>query len=435
MPEKKKKVLVITYYWLPHSGTGSYRISKFVKYLIRAGWEPIILTPARSSSPFEEKQIEEVFHNIKVYRTKILEPTFMLQKKTRSDSGFANAAFFLSKNQPLKQKFIRWVRINLFIPDAKILWKPFAVRKGKEVIKKEKPALIFSTAPPPSTQLVAKKLASWSKLKWIADFRDPWTNIYYYELLNTNPLSKKINRQLEEKVLQQADRIVTVSNGFFSAPEAQKKNIRIENGYDPDDLSPVSSVETKNDQYTIRYIGTLKTNQFFKNFLLILKELGKYEEYSKNIRFELTGFVDPDIKQFIRQESINIDIIFQKYLPHKEAVQKMATADLLILAIGSGQQSKNVISTKIFEYLLAQKPILAFGHTDGAANAILKETKAGEMFSYEEYEPVKRYLLEHYDNWKNGIDAYQGNTRLAEKYNFKNLTAKLIDTFEHSMNQ
>ena len=408
--EKQKKVLVVTYYWLPHSGTGTYRVSKLVKYLIRAGWEPVILTPSKSASSHQEKNLEQIYRDVKVYQTKILEPTFLFTRKKNAGSSFTNASFFLSKNQTLKQKIIRWIRINLFIPDAKILWKPFAVRTGKEVIEKEKPDLIFSTAPPPSTHLIAKKLSQWSNLKWIADFRDPWTNIFYLEFLRINPISKKINQFLEKQVLRAASKVTTVSDGFFSDSISHHKNIRIENGFDPDDLDNLPVSQVKNNKFTIRYIGSLKTNQFFKNFLLILKELGENKEFKDTIRLELTGFIDPSIREFIESEEIKLEIITEGYIPHDQAVRKMAEADLLILAIGKGQLSKNVISTKIFEYLLAQRPILAFGHTDGTANRILKETRAGKMFTYDEYEPVKGYLLELYHNWKTGVSSYQGDT-------------------------
>ena len=104
---------------------------------------------------------------------------------------------------------------------------PFAVKKGKKVIKQEKPDIILSTSPPPTAQLAAKKLAKWSNLKWVADFRDPWTNIFYYELLKFNPISKKINHNLEKKVLNAADKIITVSNNFFPGVNQNQKHIQI----------------------------------------------------------------------------------------------------------------------------------------------------------------------------------------------------------------
>ncbi|MCF8307717.1 MAG: glycosyltransferase family 4 protein [Bacteroidales bacterium] len=424
------KVLVVTYYWPPHSGTGTYRISKFVKYLVREGWEPIILTPENPVSAFKEKKVESVFQNVKVYRTKILEPTFFNKKNSSASQNISTVSFLLSKELSFKQKIIRWIRLNLFIPDAKILWLPFAVKEGKKVILKEKPDIIFSTSPPPSAQMVAKKLAKWGNLKWVADFRDPWTNIFYYELLKFNPLSKNINNRLEKKVLKAADKIITVSNNFFPDFNQPQKHIQIENGFDPDDIASIESFHSKKDKFTIRYIGSLKSNQFFKNFVEILKELIKEKRYQKNIKFEVAGYVEPAIKAYMEKELEALDFNIQEYVPHEKAIRKMAEADLLILAIGKGAWSKNVISTKIFEYLMVGKPILAFGHLDGAANKILRETKAGVMFDYSSYEEVENHLLMRYSDWEANSSRYDPDKKKIKKYSFENHTKKLIKVME-----
>ena len=429
MAKSPKKVLIVSYYWLPHSGTGSYRISKIVKYLIKLGWEPVILTPGKTTIGFNEAKIDSIYQNVKIYQTKIIEPTFFFKSKANTSQNMANTLLLLRNDLSLKQRFIRWVRLNIFIPDAKILWKRFAVAKGKEVIKKEKPDIILSTSPPPTAHLVARSLAKWSKLHWVADFRDPWTNIFYYEQLKINPISRKINKALEKKVLDAADRIVTVSDGFFPEHDYSSKTIRIENGYDPEDLPEVNTTASKNEKFTISYIGSLKTNQFFKNFFEVLKELTKDEEFQKKLKFEIAGYMDPSIRDYLNREVKNLEINIQGYLPHSEAIRQMSEADLLILAIGKGKQSKNVISTKIFEYLMVRKPILAFGPSCGAANRILQETNAGKMFDYNDYIALRQYLLEIYSDWSQGKKPIN-DIKNAEKYNFQNLTIRLKNVFE-----
>lgn len=427
MAKKANKVLVVSYYWLPFSGTGTYRISKFVKYLIKEGWEPIILTPEKAASPFKEEETDPIYEKAKVYTTKILEPTHLFNRKASPSQNVTNASFFLSKDLSLKQKVIRWIRLNLFIPDAKVLWKRFAVQKGKEVIEKEQPDIILSTSPPPTAHLVAKQLAKWSNLKWIADFRDPWTNIFYYEKLPINPLSKWINKSLERKVLEAADKVITVSNDFFPGQEQDSKYIRIENGFDPDDMPAKKADTSRNEKFTIRYIGSLKNNQFFQTFFEVLKDLSKEEEFRQNLKFETAGYVDPSIQEYINREIPNLEINSQGYIPHTEAIQQMNGADLLILAIGKGKQSKNVISTKIFEYLMVGKPILAFGHIDGTANTILEETEGGKMFQYEDYKGPKKFLLDHYAQWKGNNTSFSPDIEKIQPYNFQHLTQKLID--------
>lgn len=222
-----KKVLIITYYWFPSYGTGTYRISKIVKYLKKTGWEPIILTPKKNALSYKGKNQSPKYEGIKVYHTKIFEPTSFFSKSKNEVNAMTNSTFFLSDKLNFKQKIIRWIRLNLFIPDAKLFWKYYAVKKGKYVIEKEKPDIIFSTSPPPTTNLIARKLAKWSKLKWVADFRDPWTNIFYYEKLNISGISKKINKSLEKKVLKDADRVITVSENFFPDSDIKHKSYQI----------------------------------------------------------------------------------------------------------------------------------------------------------------------------------------------------------------
>ena len=433
MSDKTKKVLIVTYYWLPHSGTGTYRISKFVKYLIKNGWEPLILTTKNTASVFKEDDIDPVYKNVKVYRSSILEPTLLFSNSSNSSHSMTNASIFLSSNLSLKQKFIRWIRLNLFIPDAKILWKRPAVRMGKKIIKQEKPDVILSTAPPPTAHLIARKLARWSQIKWVADFRDPWTNIFYYEQLKINPISKKINQWLEKKVLKTADKIITVSDNFFPNFNSEDKTVRIENGYDPDEIPKTKSAEAKNEKFTIRYIGSLKTNQFFRNFVDILKEISQTEKYRKNIKLELIGYIDPQIKDYINKNLVKLETEIKNFIPHKEAIQKMAEADLLILAIGKGKQSKNVISTKIFEYMMTGKPVLAFGDRDGSANKILRETNTGRMFSYDEYQEVKDFLVTIFKNWENNTSFLSPNQNKIQQYSFENLTQKLINVLKNCM--
>lgn len=430
MSGKTKKVLIVTYYWLPHSGTGTFRISKFVKYLIKNGWEPVILTTKKTASVFKERDTDPVYKNIKVYHSSILEPT-LLFRGDNSGQTMTNSSIFLSSNLSLKQKFIRWIRLNLFIPDAKILWKNSAVRTGKKVIKKENPHIILSTAPPPTAHLVAKRLSRWSQIKWVADFRDPWTNIYYYEQLKINPLSKWINQSLEKKVLKSADKIITVSDNFFPGFKEKNKIVRIENGYDPDEIPKTKSNEILNEKFTIRYIGSLKTNQFFRNFIDVLKELSQTELYREKIKLEIIGYTDPQIKNYINKNLASLETEIKNFIPHKEAVQKMADADLLILAIGKGEKSKNVISTKIFEYMMTETPVLAFGDKEGSANKILRETNTGKMFSYDEYQEVKNFLITTFQNRENNTNDFKRDQNKIQQYSFDNLTQKLINVLKN----
>ena len=197
-----KKVLIITYYWPPAGGAGVQRALKFVKYLPQFGWEPIVLTVENPDSPTEDLSLlEDIPKECKVYKTKSLEPFEVYKKFTgrKSNEKIPGDILLKSDNVSLKDKLAKWVRVNLFIPDAKIGWKKYAVKKGSEIIRTENIDLIFTTSPPQTVALIGRKLAKLTGVKWIADFRDPWMEIVYYQNLNRSKITKAIDTSLEKK--------------------------------------------------------------------------------------------------------------------------------------------------------------------------------------------------------------------------------------------
>ena len=173
-----KKVLIITYYWPPAGGPGVQRVLKFAKYLPQFGWEPVILTVENGNFPaVDEGLLGEVPDNLKVYKTKTLEPFAIYNKLQGKDKTSAVDTFTITKSgKSFKDKLGNAIRSYFFIPDARKGWKPFAVKAGLDIIKKEKIDLIFSSSPPHSLQLIAKDLAKKTQLPSVADFRDPWFN-------------------------------------------------------------------------------------------------------------------------------------------------------------------------------------------------------------------------------------------------------------------
>ncbi|HHP7241113.1 MAG TPA: hypothetical protein ACFCUD_05555 [Cyclobacteriaceae bacterium] len=427
MPNLQKlnnKILVITYYWFPYSGTGVYRISKFVKYLKRLGWNPIILTTDNASSQFEEN-IPDEFDDLVVYRTNALDPTtFLFQSNSKKQ---LNPSTLISQNTSPKKILYNWIRLNLFIPDAKLFWQITAIPKGKKIIRKHKPKIIFSTSPPPTTNLIALKLSKWSKLPWVADFRDPWTNIYYYDYAKPSSWSKKINQALEKKVLQSADSLTVVNNGFFSDDTPPIKEIKITNGFDKEDIVVGSTIEKSNDKFVIRYMGSFKPHQYAENFFCAIQSIENEYNLQLKLSLEFYGYAEYTIKETISK--YNIDVIFHPFVVRNEALKLMQSADLLLMIIGKSKLSKIGLSTKIFEYLMAGVPILGLGDEDGDAAKILNETKAGKMFNYSKKHEIEKYLVDTiYAKMEN--HPLNANRQKIDKYDFATLTLKLNEVLK-----
>lgn len=425
-----KKVLIVTYYWPPAGGAAVYRVTKFCKYLIQNDWEPIILTVNEAeSSQSDQSLLKELPEGIKIFRTSSIEPTVIAKKLTGSNiSGAPIGAALQTSSQSFKSKLLSFIRLNFFIPDAKIGWIPFAFSQGKKIIEQEKPDLIFSTSPPPTVHLIAKKLKTWSNIPWVADFRDPWTNIYYYDNFAKENKATKKNAHLENECLSAADKITVVNNGFFNSNITDRfktKFVKISNGFDPSDSIHRHSPSPEDETFTIRYLGHFKNNQFpiaLKDWLLTISE---NHELSSRIKIEFIGFVDEQNKDELSDPAIKVDINYKDFVDRDEAMKLMSTSNALLLCIGGGQSKKYGLSLKLFDYLLHQKPIIGFGPVDGDAAEILRKTNAGKMFKYKDLDGLSDYMTSLIHQKKEFIF----DSETASEYSVPLLTDKLINVF------
>jgi hypothetical protein len=268
-----KKVLIITYYWPPAGGPGVQRWLKFVKYLPDFGVEPVVYAPLNPHYPLQDASLEqEVPNGMEVIKHKILEPysvsKLLSQKQTTTISSGIIAE---EEKQSLLQKMMLFIRGNLFIPDARVLWVKPSVKFLKDYLQKNKIDTIITTGPPHSLHLIGLELQKQLQVKWIADFRDPWTNIGYHKKLKLTGRAAKKHEKLELEVLKTADQIVTTS--FTTAEEFRQKTTRpvtvITNGYDN---TTKNSVEP-DASFTIAHIGSLLSGRNPLNLWKVLGEL------------------------------------------------------------------------------------------------------------------------------------------------------------------
>ncbi|MFC1887719.1 glycosyltransferase [Candidatus Cloacimonadota bacterium] len=426
-----KKVLIITYYWPPAGGPGVQRVLKFAKYLPEFGWQPLILTVKKGEYPaYDESLQKNIPTECRIYKTRSLEPCGIYKKFTgmKLDESIP-VAILTEKNLNWKKKIAHWIRLNLFIPDAKIGWIPFAVREGKKIIQQEKPDLIFSSSPPPTVHLIAKKLAKWSKLKLVTDFRDPWTNIYHYENQNINPISRFINKKLEKSIINNSANVIVVS-GQYLRSYTRNSISTIQNGFDEDDLKVVQNA--RNEKFTIRYMGTMKDRQYVDSFFCVLEELSSVPEFKGMVKLEIIGLIHDSVKERIKAKDYgDFEVSFPGYKDHKEAIELISRADMLLFVIGAGPRSVSIVSGKLYEYIMVMKPIIAFGPLDGEANKVLKATDSGIMFDKNDEKGINDFIIKHFDNWQNRIELERKMDSI-DNFSRRSLTGKLVKIFEES---
>jgi len=283
-----KTDLIITYYWPPSGGAGVQRWLKFSKYLPEFGCTPVILTVDENLASYaqlDHSLVEEINPDLKVHKTKTFEP-YNLYRKLSKKKEIPYGGFSNQKKVTLFEKFSRLVRGNLFVPDPRRGWNKYALRKALELIKAENIESVITSGPPHSTHLIGQKIKEQTGIRWIADFRDPWSDIYYYkELYHTLP-ARLYDSSLEKMVLSGADKIITVSEEvkkllLRKIPGSEEKIAVIPNGYDESDFENVALI--KNEFFTITYTGTISMSYRIEQFIEAIDLLpGEVKAQNKN---------------------------------------------------------------------------------------------------------------------------------------------------------
>lgn len=417
-----KKVLIITYYWPPSGGAGVQRWLKFAKYLPEFGWEPVILTvdPAYAAYPVTDISLNnDVPHSVKVFKTPAKDYFRFYRKNNKQipAGGFANGV-----DNSLKGKALRFIRGNFFIPDPRRGWNRDAYARACEIIRSEKIDHIITTSPPHSTQLIGLKLKKqFPKIHWIADLRDPWTDIYYYDQFFPTIISRIIDRGYESKVLKNSDKIITVGNSLRSLFISKVKGIEnkitvITNGYDESDFMVKSM--PKPDGLIMTYVGTLSDNYPVEGLLPAFNSIHKSGEKFV-IRF--VGTVSERTKNLLQSQIPDSSLEFLPYTSHEEAIKYMMSSSLLLLVIPLHPTSKSIITGKIFEYLATGVPVLCLGPVNGDAAEILSECNAGATFSYFDFDEISNFVI----NTRNISHASDKNR--VRNFSRHNLTGKIAN--------
>jgi len=420
-----KRVLIITYYWPPSGGAGVQRWLKFAKYLPEFGWEPIILTvdPEFASYPVSDETLNrEVAGNIRVIRTESRE-WFSFYKKVSGTEKIPYAGFANEKPRvSFKQKIARFIRGNFFLPDPRKGWNKYALNAARELLDKEKADCIITTSPPHSTQLIGLTLSQEYSIPWVADFRDPWTDIYYYRQFYPTWFAHKYNLHLERSVLENTSLTITVGEThkqrFLAKLKRKGDNIHvITNGYDPEDFEGLTTEKRTDRKFIITYVGTMADNYPVESFLEVM---ASYVKDHKNTLIRFIGTLPAGHrKRILLLPEENTEII--PYVDHSRAIEYMYNSDVLLLVIPSTEKNSGIIPGKVFEYIAVQRPILLLGPEDGDTARIVKESFAGNVAEPSNKDRIRDLI----DEWRSNPPTIQKNGRYDKKEQTKFLSSLL----------
>lgn len=425
-----KRVLIISYYWPPSGGSGVQRWVKFSKYLPSEGWQPVIYTPENPELTAIDKSMDnDIPPEAEVIKRRIVEPYGIYRKLTGAGKNADNGVKQQEVNpisggkKSFMQKVSLFLRANIFVPDPRFLWIRPSVRFLKKYLKENPVDLIVSSGPPHSMHLIARKLAKETSLPWIADFRDPWTRLFYMKYLPQTSRTLKRQKRMELDVLNDASAIVAVTDGVqaeFRAMTATPVEC-ITNGYDEDDFRQLVEPD---GYFNLTHTGLLASNGNPEVLWKVLGEMCRQDEEFKNMmRLRLVGKVDKEVMESIVSEGIEENVRNLGYQSHQVATKEQINASVLLLPLRIGEELKTIIPGKMFEYLAASHPILGIGQTDGEMAKIINSTKAGVVFDWNDYESVKHYMNSCWNRFKEG--SLHSDAENITKYSRRELTARM----------
>ena len=383
------RLLVITYYWPPSGGAGVQRCLKFVKHLGYFQVEATVITvdPAQATYPvLDESLLAEVPPTVRVIRTGTTEPFESYKKLTGRAvpyGGFAN------EGKPgLLQQALRFVRGNLFIPDPRRGWNRHALAAVEQLLAAgEQFDAVLTSSPPHSTQLIGLELKKRHGLRWLADLRDPWTDIYYYKDLHHTPLAAWLDARYERQVLTQADAVLVTSPetkrlflAKLPALPATKFHV-LPNGYDESDFRQSSAAPT--DCLRITHTGTITELYRIEQLLKAVATCAAaHPEVPLRLRF--VGQVSAELRGQIERAGLLPITEFIPFVPHDKSVEYLLESSVLLMAIPDVPRNFGILPGKVFEYLAANKPILCVGPAGSDADHLLQECGAGQALPYQD---------------------------------------------------
>ena len=433
-----KRVLIISYYWPPTGGSGVQRWVKFAKYLPSEGWQPVIYTPENPEQLAVDHTLEaEIPAEVEVIKTHITEP-YELYKKFLRKSGHSNEVVEVNpvnaQNKSFAQKAAMWVRGNLFLPDPRCLWIRPSVSYLKNYLKEHPVDLIVSTGPPQSMHIIGMKLARKTGLPWIADFRDPWTKIFYFKHLSMTRATERWHKKMEKKVLDAASAVVAVSplvqQEFQEMTQTPVELIT--NGFDECDFAGAACTEAaggRDKDFIITHTGLFAADGNPSVLWETLREKCiKDPVFKDRLKIKLIGKTDRQITESIEAAGLGENLTDMGYQPHDKAVEEQRRASLLILPLRKEPEYKAVLPGKLYEYLASWRPVLGIGQPDGAMSMILNTTKTGVVFNWEDKASVSRFIDLC---WKNHLEG-----RLVvddadiSQFTRRNLTRRMAELFE-----
>jgi len=411
------RLLLVTYYYPPSGGSGVQRPLKMSRYLPDFGWDVTVLTvdPAYAAYPDPDpSMLADVPPGVTVERTRSWDPyaAYARLLGAKKDDLVGVGGLKAAEGAGAKQRLAAWLRANVFLPDARVGWVPFALKRARELHAEQPFDAVVTTAPPMSLHLVGRAFARATGVPWVADFRDPWTDRYDLQALPRSRAALALDRAMERAVLRRASRVVTVSPALARSLETRRGRPVdvIPNGFDEADF--LGDDPPRNpDVFTLSFVGNLVEHYDLRALWTAMARL-----HDPALRLRVVGNAALRLLAEAEAAGVAEQVEQVAYVPHAEAVAEMRAAEALLLPIPRADGAEGILTGKLFEYLAAGRPIVGLGPPDGDAADIVRQTDAGAFFGWDDADGLAAYLADVLAAWRDGNPLRGASPEAARAY-------------------
>jgi glycosyltransferase involved in cell wall biosynthesis len=397
-----RRVLFVSYLFPPVGGAGVQRAAKFVKYLPAWGWTPSVLTVANPSVPvFDATLAAEVPPQVVIRRASTWEPNYAIKSIVAGPNPANGRSFAFIRR--LAKRLVRGLTQTVLQPDPQVLWLPGAVREGLKLLRETRHEVIFATAPPFSSFLVAARLSRKTGLPLILDYRDEWDICTaHWENRRPDSLSRYIQHRLQDQVLRQATAVLATTKSsaqslarLCRAAASKARFSAIYNGFDAEDFPPPSALAARHSAFRLVYVGTLWNLSSIEPLVQAAREFAQSSpDLASRLEFVFAGRRTDKQQQFINTlKELPCGVTEYPYLSHQEALGLLRTACMSCIVMTDQPGAERIVPAKVFECMAAQRPILAIA-PHGELVDVLSSYGAAYTFCPHETTRLAEFLRE-----------------------------------------
>jgi len=431
---KKKKVLIISYLFPPEvGGSGVLRVIKFIKWLRRLGWEPVVLTVIRHDTFMPDPTFLKEIDGVKVFKChdyfRGIIRYLLIKLNTAKNKALGHSSSSGQETKEGKQGLLKRLIYDLIcIPDECFGWIIPAIMKGRKIIMDEDISVIYATSPSISAHFIGSILKRKCGIPLVLDVCDGWVeNPEYRSYL---PGRENINKKIESRIVEDSDRVITVTEGLarYYRNNYNSKVSLIFNGYDEDDFNFEPPARENNDKLIFSFFGRLRYRKSLESFILAVERVDK--DVLDDVEIKFIGKISDENEICIKQSKVSKHIIIRGHLSHQSALKMMFQSDVLIIILSSDQDSNNILTAKIFEYIRTGRTIFAMCPRNSELWNFINKHDLGICAESTDVEGIQEALIFLHRKWKEGTLDYNSSPLLLEEFNRKKLTRQLIDIFD-----